>query len=205
MFKIMAELVNKITDEKQKSEFLAELKKLEESDLITMPKTLDELFNNDKFSDLKVQYTKNVGGLRNKWDEEQKEKGLKEDVEKLDGKEQNEELKKLLKLMTGMNAKFEKMDADILGLRGEKKIDSLKGYADEKLKDIPKEFHNFIHISENTTEADIDKNVNLLITARENDLKKVNGQPIIGVEETSGTDADVDDFLKTKKEELGIV
>lgn len=201
MFKIFKELVDKITDEKQKSDFLTELKRIEESNLITKPENLDTFLNDEKFTDLKSQYDKNISGLRTKWDSDLKELKLKDNIEKSEGAESNATEKLLKEMMAGMNEKFEQMNNDISGLRGEKTVDSLKNYAKEKLKDIPEGFHNFIHISESTTQPDIDKEIELLITARENDLKGINGQPNVG--QGKAADGGVAEIHEILDEKLG--
>jgi len=206
MFKILRELADKIADEKLKSEFLAELKKSEESNLITMPKNLEELLSDEKFADFKSQYNAREGSLRTKWDEEQKEKKLKENLEKSDGKETNTTETMLKELMTGINKNFEKINTDISGLRSEKTIDSLKNYVKEKLDKLPPEFSEFIDINADTTSTDIDKKIEILTKIRENDLKKVDGQPDISQNNTndggvSEINTILDEKLGTKKEE----
>ena len=206
MFEALKELVGKISDEKVKSEFLAELIKIEQSNLTAMPETLDELLADKKFASLESQYAKKVGDLRNKWDTDLKEKALKEKLESSenpDEKETNTTEKLIKEMFTGMNEKFDKINTDISGLRGEKTINSLKDYVKEKLNKLPPEFSELIDINADTTNADIDKKIEILTQIREADLKKIDGQPNVS-SNLKVEDTEIDEFLENKKEELGI-
>lgn len=204
MYEILNGLVNKMSDKTQKSEFLAELKKLEESNLIAMPTNLDDMFKDEKFTDLKSQYDKNVGGLRTKWDEEMKKSKLEADVEKTTETNDTATDKLLKQILEMTNENFKKINIDISGLRGERQIDALKSYAKDKLKDLPKSSIDLITFNEQLTFSDIDKNIELLTKYQEENLKNIDGTPNVSQVKIDGGAAEInailDEQLGTKEE-----
>lgn len=195
MFTKLQELVNKLPKEQQ-SEFLAEMGNLVQKGLIEKPKSLEELFKNEEFADLKKQQDALLGSYRTKWEKEELEKLKTPTPPDPNKKEPDEFQSKMFKM-------FEDLNKEITGLKTTKQIENLKNYSLEKTKDLPKEFQTIIqtNIRDGMTESEVDKQVELFKAAQANMMKKIDETPTMGGIKPQ-TDAEFDSFLTDKSKEL---
>lgn len=173
-----------MTDLAKKSQFEAEIKKLEEAKLITMPKSLDELLKDEKFADFKRDYDSSLGKYRTTWEKELEEKSKKAAPPAPGTEPKPDEFQAKVMEM------FDNLQKNLNALQQKNTIDSLSTYAKEKAKDLPAEFQQLIHITDGMTQADIDKQVNLLTTAKAKVIESIDGAPFIGQAKTEQANVD---------------
>ena len=195
MFKNLEGLVNNPTGD-NKSEILAEIKRLNDLGLISKPKDLDSLLTDEKFADLKKQFDSKVGSTRTKWEQEQKDK---EEAAKLaaagtppkTGGEPSEFERSTLSAFEAITKKLESLEKA-------KTTDSLKTYAAAKMKDLPETLKPFINITDGMNEEQIDAQIKTLTDLRAADLKAIDESPHVS-SSVKVVDSEIDAFLETKK------
>jgi len=192
MLEELKKLVDKLTGD-EKSKALAEIKRLEKLSLVSKPKDLDALFKDKEFAGFENQFDSKVGTTRTKWESDQKEKEEKlKEAAKPETKTEQSETEKAL------SAKLDELTKSIASLATSKNVDDLKVYAAEKVKDLPKEFQGLINVTEHTTQAEIDKQVEQITTAHGEIIKNIDQTPNQGTI-TGPTDVE----FETQLEDFG--
>lgn len=180
MIKTLKELANKLPEGQEKSELLAKIEELEKANLISKPKSLEELLKSEEFADLKSQYDAALGSYRTKWEKEFEEKMKKQDPQKEPKNAEEQLFQKFNELTETFSKKFDDLTNTVTSLQTEKKVEELKGYLASKLKGLPEEFSGLISVAPDMTTADIDKKIELLTTAKEKLLKDIDTSPYTG-------------------------
>jgi len=156
MFENIKNLVSKIADEKVKNSLLDEIKKAEENSVDVNSIKIDDLLKDDKFAGLAqniVSYKDSeVGRNRTKWELEKTQKNTDTPKKEDDTPDLSKQLQELISPLV------EKINK----LEGNSNVNSMKSYADTKIKEnsIPKQFSSLIRVTEKTTQEEIDSQIN---------------------------------------------
>ena len=196
MFEILEKLVNDSSKD-NKSEIIAEIKRLGELGLISVPKNFDEMLKDERFSGFKSDYDRKVGALSTKWETELKEK---EDATKLAAAVTQSKANEPSEFEKNTTDAFKAINETLQNLTAAKKTEGLTSYAAAKMKDLPETLKPFLQITDSMTEEDIDNQVKTLTDLRAADLKSVDESPVVGTV-TKVANAELDSFLEGKKNE----
>lgn len=173
MLEALKKEASQLPEGEAKTKLLTEIEKLEKANLISRPTSLADFLNAEESADLKNQQASILSAYRVKWEKELAEKKQKEEDEKTP--KTNDE--KFAEIISGVTKTLKELSEKVSTIETGKKISSLSDYAKEKAKDLPKEFSSLIQVGETTTEADIDKQIELLTTAHQNVLKSIDNTP----------------------------
>lgn len=191
MFENLKKLADKLEGE-TKSELLAEIEKFEEKELIANPKSLDEVYKSEEYADLKKLLNAREGQLRTKWESENKKEPEIADPDSKGNNLENE-----------FKAELEKLKNEFLSLKGESEKQKFTNYAKEQLKDLPEKTLNLIHVTENSTQEEIDNQISAAKEVYAEAQKKIDNRPKVG-QGVEVTDSEFDEVLSQIKEESNL-